>query len=226
MIEDFGRMIQDRISPFGRKKFPTEKIRGNGCGRDRPGWRFIWRRNMRDFHRCAGHMISAKGSGYLLAAHTEQGSGSLSFLPGLLCARHSGGQRRNNSARFGHNPTERGNGTMDIPKNKLPELLREIRVQNATCQGCAYESGCTLHGCAILRSAAKHIEALQAEKAAMQMAMNKKAAAGDTTSVPTVAAYDEITRVLAGYSPEVQRQALEAASVAAALHTAERSGSA
>ena len=39
--------------------------------------------------------------------------------------------------------------------------VKKLKVQTGSlaCVGCGYESNCSLHGCAILRNAAEHMEA-------------------------------------------------------------------
>ena len=42
--------------------------------------------------------------------------------------------------------------------------MKKLKVQTGSlaCVGCGYEHNCSLHGCAILRNAAEHMEALLA----------------------------------------------------------------
>lgn len=51
------------------------------------------------------------------------------------------------------------NSTMDYTSTL--RAVRGLKVQTGSlaCLGCGYEHGCSVHGCAILRSAVEHMEA-------------------------------------------------------------------
>lgn len=50
--------------------------------------------------------------------------------------------------------------TMDYTTTLRAVKKLKVQTGSLACVGCGYEHNCSLHGCAILRNAAEHMEAL------------------------------------------------------------------
>ena len=85
--------------------------------------------------------------------------------------------------------------TMDYRTTVRAVKALKVERGSLSCLGCGYEDNCTLHGCAILRNAADHMEAALANHDHLTALLDQTEAALNAATVRAEEAEREIERL-------------------------------